>query len=167
MPYVYDSDFMDYTNESSRYSATKTIAALSKSMSLRSVLDVGCARGTWLKAWSDAGVGDFFGVDGDYIDTAKLNISRDRFLATDLSKPFDLRRTFELVQSLELPNTFRFSRRTVSSKIWFGTVMESFSFRPLRPDKAENFTSMNNRTTIGGKNSDVTATRLTTISALC
>ena len=102
MSHVYDSDFMDYTSQSSRYSAQKTIAALSKDISPVSVLDVGCARGTWLQEWAKAGIADYYGVDGEYVDLERLDIPRDRFLAADLSKPFQLSRKFELVQSLEV-----------------------------------------------------------------
>lgn len=102
MSYIYDSDFMDYTSQSSRYSAQKTIAVLSRDIAPASVLDVGCARGTWLHEWAKAGAADYYGVDGEYVDVQRLAIPRERFFAADLSKPFQLGRKFELVQSLEV-----------------------------------------------------------------
>ena len=45
----------------------------------KSILDVGCGTGTWLKAFEELGVADYIGVDGDYIQTNQLQISLDRF----------------------------------------------------------------------------------------
>lgn len=67
-----------------------------------SVLDVGCATGTWLAEWNSAGVSDVFGVDGDYVDRAALQVPSDRFVAADLQQPFSLGRKFDLVQTLEV-----------------------------------------------------------------
>lgn len=50
----------------------------------RSVIDVGCGPGAWLAACRSLGVDNVVGVDGDYVDRAKLLIPPDRFLAADL-----------------------------------------------------------------------------------
>ena len=68
----------------------------------RSVVDVGCGVGTWLAEFRKLGVGDVIGVDGDYVDRAKLQIPPDRFVAKDLAAPLTLGRTFDLVTSLEV-----------------------------------------------------------------
>jgi SAM-dependent methyltransferase len=68
----------------------------------RSVLDVGCGRGVWLRAWHDAGVPHCFGVDGHNVDIHGLWIPPTDFTARDLARPFDLERKFDLVQSLEV-----------------------------------------------------------------
>jgi hypothetical protein len=49
-----------------------------------------------------AGIEDIFGLDGEYVDQDRLLFPRDKFRATDLTKPFDLGRRFDLVQSLEV-----------------------------------------------------------------
>ena len=67
-----------------------------------SVLDVGCATGTWLAEWGSAGVADVTGVDGDYVDRATLRLPVDRFVPADLQQPLSLGRTFDLVQTLEV-----------------------------------------------------------------
>jgi SAM-dependent methyltransferase len=101
MPYVYDTEFLEYTERSSRHAAEKTVARLRENVDVDSVLDVGCARGTWLAAWHDSGVADVVGVDGAYVDNA-LRIGEERFRALDLAQPFDLGRHFGLVQTLEV-----------------------------------------------------------------
>jgi SAM-dependent methyltransferase len=93
---------MDYTAQSSRHSARTIVKHVLAAMPVASVLDVGCARGTWLRAWQEAGVDDVLGVDGSYVDPTTLAIPKERFFAADLSKSFDLGRRFDLVQSLEV-----------------------------------------------------------------
>lgn len=98
----YDKEFMDYQSRSSAYSARAITRLLSGTLKPTSVLDVGCATGTWLRAWSEAGVSDVNGVDGDYVDRAQLVVPSSHFQAADLSRPITLNRRFELVQSLEV-----------------------------------------------------------------
>ena len=100
--YAYDDDFMQYAAQSSAYSAAVITSLLYRQLKVDSVLDVGCARGTWLRAWSDRGVADLHGVDGDYVDRRMLEVPACMFTAVDLNNPFDLGRQFDLVQSLEV-----------------------------------------------------------------
>jgi SAM-dependent methyltransferase len=102
MDHSYDSKFMAYTDQSSRHSAQRIAGIVREVLSIDSVLDVGCARGTWLATWKALGTGEIFGVDGDYVSTTDLLIPAERFLAADLSHSFDLKRVFDLVQSLEV-----------------------------------------------------------------
>jgi SAM-dependent methyltransferase len=68
----------------------------------QSVLDVGCGLGTWLSAFRQLGVADVIGIDGEYVDRDSLFIPRQLFRQHDLVAPLDLKRTFELVLSLEV-----------------------------------------------------------------
>jgi SAM-dependent methyltransferase len=98
----YDDEFMRYTAATSAYSSRVISGLLLPILSASSVLDVGCATGTWLAAWKEAGASDIFGIDGAYVDPSMLQVPRDRFMPVDLAKPFDLGRQFDLVQSLEV-----------------------------------------------------------------
>lgn len=102
MAHSYDTKFMQYTAGSSQHAAQRVTALVQEHLSVSSVLDVGCAHGTWLKSWVDQGVGDVQGVDGDYVDVTHLEIPAEHFSPRDLNKPFDLDRKFDLVQSLEV-----------------------------------------------------------------
>jgi SAM-dependent methyltransferase len=70
----------------------------------KSILDIGCGIGTWLKVAKELGVLDVVGIDGDYVDRSLLlqNLKEEEFLATDLSFPFQLDRQFDLVICLEV-----------------------------------------------------------------
>lgn len=100
--HVYSSEFFDYIDAGSRASAGIVSRLLIKEMPIGSLLDVGSGHGAWAAEWMCAGVSDVVAVDGDYVNPDQLAIPRDKFFAHDLSKPLDLGRRFELVQSLEV-----------------------------------------------------------------
>ena len=70
----------------------------------KSVLDIGCGIGTWLYIFSQNGIKDLMGIDGDYVDRDLLfnYISPEQFKAVDLEMPFDLGKKFDLAISLEV-----------------------------------------------------------------
>jgi SAM-dependent methyltransferase len=98
----YSNRFMQYAAQSSAYSAAAITSILHQQLAVKSVLDVGCARGTWLHAWSQLGIRDMHGVDGDYVDRQTLEIPTSNFTAINLNETFNLKRQFDLVQSLEV-----------------------------------------------------------------
>ena len=102
MSHQYNTDFMSYADRTSRYAAQTVAALLRGWFPIGSLLDVGCAKGTWLSVWRDAGTEDIHGVDGDYVGRDTLVIPADHFSAKDLSRRFDFSRRFDLVQSLEV-----------------------------------------------------------------
>jgi SAM-dependent methyltransferase len=67
-----------------------------------SVVDIGCGDGSWLFVFRKLGVEDILGLDGEYVDRNVLQIPQDRFQAVDLTKPFGLKRVFDLAISLEV-----------------------------------------------------------------
>jgi len=67
----------------------------------RSVADVGCGSGGWLKVFREHGVEDVLGVDAPYVRPEALRIRSDEFLGHDLAQPLALDRRFDLAISLE------------------------------------------------------------------
>ncbi len=68
----------------------------------KSVLDVGCGIGTWLKAFDESGITDYLGVDGEYVNRSMLKIPEDKFRPYDLQNSFSIGRKYDLVISLEV-----------------------------------------------------------------
>jgi SAM-dependent methyltransferase len=99
---VYTSAFFDEVARGTRESAQTVIPMVHKLLQPTSVLDVGCATGTWLDEWAKVGVSDVLGIDGDYVDKTALHIPAERFTNVNLEQPFSLGRTFDLVQTLEV-----------------------------------------------------------------
>ena len=100
--YVYDDAFQNMAATGSAYAARRIVSAVRTILSVQSVLDVGCARGTWLREWRAQAVHDILGVDGDYVDRGKLEIDPACFVVHDLATPFSLGRRFDVAQSLEV-----------------------------------------------------------------
>lgn len=67
-----------------------------------SLADVGCGTGSWLAAANALGVADTAGFDGPWVKRDLLEIPAERFRPTDLSRPPEPDRTFDLAMSLEV-----------------------------------------------------------------
>jgi SAM-dependent methyltransferase len=106
-------------------SAGRIVPIVRSLFPIRSVLDVGCGRGDFLRAFQAAGVAEILGLDGDYVPRDRLLIDRSAFRPTDLAAGFDLGRRFDLVISLEvaehLPETAAAS--FVQSLVRHGSVI--------------------------------------------
>src|SRR5436190_19968909 len=101
-PTAYDATFYAEQADGSLRSARAVVPLVMELVRPASVLDVGCGLGTWLAAFAEAGVADFLGMDGDYVDRAKLKIPAERFRAADLTNPPSPGRTFDLAVCLEV-----------------------------------------------------------------
>lgn len=102
MPEAYDQEFFDYIRAGARRSADVIVPLLIEHIQPQSVVDVGCAEGTFLAAFQRAGIDDVWGVDGDYVDRDTLEIPSDRFEVADLNRPYRNDRRFDLALSLEV-----------------------------------------------------------------
>lgn len=73
-------------------------------LTIESAVDFGCGVGSWLSALKTSGVKKVVGVDGDYVPSEQLMISRDEFLPADLSQPANvsIEGEFDLAISLEV-----------------------------------------------------------------
>lgn len=97
----YGSLFFDFVEASSTRSASKFVSLIDFGFSPKSILDVGCARGSWLAQWKKIGL-EVHGLDGSYLDVSSLLISIHEFTPVDISSPFNLGRKFDIVECLEV-----------------------------------------------------------------
>lgn len=98
----YDDDFYSRDGERSLESARIVAPLIMRLAAIRSVIDVGCGLGGWLRAFSENGVPLVRGVDGNYVDPLKLYIAPECFAAVDLTKPLDLKDRYDLAICLEV-----------------------------------------------------------------
>jgi SAM-dependent methyltransferase len=82
----------------------------------KSVVDVGCGIGTWLKVFEENGVQDILGIDGDYVDKSLLKIDNQKFIEYDLEKLYNTDRKFDLAISLEVAEHLSFDSANVFVK---------------------------------------------------
>ncbi len=99
---AYTKHYFEEFSQSSTISAGETIPAIKELIEPTSVVDIGCGLGAWLSVWQKNGVKIILGVDGDYVDTNQLLISKECFLAADLEEELRLPEKYDLVMSLEV-----------------------------------------------------------------
>lgn len=98
----YSNAYYEMISNGTYSSAAALVPIVNNILHPKSVLDVGCGQGGWLRAWQANGVDNFLGVDGDYVDRKRLVIPKNKFRPYDLKKPLKLKRKFDLVMTLEV-----------------------------------------------------------------
>jgi SAM-dependent methyltransferase len=98
----YTADFFKTDLAHSYASAKRIVPLVLGILPVRSVLDVGCGRGDFLRAFLEAGVADITGLDGAHVPRDQLVIDESVFHAVDLAHGFDFGRRYDLVVSLEV-----------------------------------------------------------------
>jgi SAM-dependent methyltransferase len=99
---LYDSKYYQELVYGSLCAARIILPAIFSLVNPKSVVDIGCGIGTWLRAAIENGVRDVVGVDGDHVKASELQIPKDCFQARDLSEAFSLGRQFDLAICLEV-----------------------------------------------------------------
>jgi SAM-dependent methyltransferase len=102
MAVTYSGTFFDEMEETNLASARAVLPHLFRLLRPASVVDVGCGRGLWLKAFAEAGVGEYLGIDGSYVEKESLSIPEKNFQTHDLEQPIALERAFDLAVCLEV-----------------------------------------------------------------
>ena len=99
---IYGREFFEQQAGGSYRSAQLVLPLVFEQFNPRSVVDVGCGLGSWLKAAAELGAERVLGIDGDYVDRSQLMIEQTAFLAHDLAKPLQVPDRFDLALSLEV-----------------------------------------------------------------
>jgi SAM-dependent methyltransferase len=98
----YGDGFYERQATTSLQSARIYLAHLWRIFQPGSVLDVGCGRGTWLKACHELGSETLYGFDGEWNRQALMIDSAVRFRSIDLNQPFALSEKVDLAMTLEV-----------------------------------------------------------------
>jgi SAM-dependent methyltransferase len=98
----YTTEFFDEMVETNLSSARVVVPHVMDLVNPRSVLDIGCGEGVWLKAFMEAGVAQVQGVDGDWVKNARLQFPEQQFLVADLTEPVSLDKKYDLSVCLEV-----------------------------------------------------------------
>jgi SAM-dependent methyltransferase len=99
-PYTFE--YYHALQQGSLLSAKEVVPALLTLFQPRSVLDVGCGTGAWLRVLQDNGVEDVCGLDAESVPRADLLIAAEQFMQVDLLNGLRLDRTFDLTICLEV-----------------------------------------------------------------
>jgi SAM-dependent methyltransferase len=96
---------IDYDHARTRHTLDGPTAALQTifgSNPPKSILDVGCGGGTWMRAALQRGVTDVVGLDGIEVPEEYLYVPRSFIMTFDLSEPINLGRRFDVAFCLEV-----------------------------------------------------------------
>ena len=98
---VYDANFYENQVAASIEAARIYLKFLWQFLQPASVLDVGCGRGTWLKASHELGSKTLLGFDGDWNNQSLMIDSHINFQSIDLNRSFAVTEKVDLAISLE------------------------------------------------------------------
>jgi hypothetical protein len=99
---LYDDEFYREQVDGSLQSARRYLSYLWSTLQPKSVLDVGCGRGTWLKSCHELGASRLLGLDGHWNSQSSMIDDAIEFRSIDLNKPFALSEKVELTICLEV-----------------------------------------------------------------
>lgn len=97
----YTGDYFSMVTSGSLASARKLVPLISSFVQPKSVVDVGCGAGAWLRTWQEEGVGKILGIDG-FSGPETLLIDPSCFIRANLAQPIHVQEKFDLVMSLEV-----------------------------------------------------------------
>lgn len=98
----YDAAFYDDQVEGSARSAAVILPLLFAVLRPSRVIDIGCGQGAWLAEAGRLGATTLTGLDGDWVDRARLRSPAIRFVPTDLAGPIAIETTHDLCLSVEV-----------------------------------------------------------------
>lgn len=99
----YNDDFYNILNDINANSINKIVEIIMKKFAPKSVIDLGCGQGIWLRYFKEnGGVKDVCGLDGDYVDRNKLLIEKEEFMPYDLSQRLNIGRKYDFAMSVEV-----------------------------------------------------------------
>ncbi len=99
---IYDESFYEKQVGRSLHSARRYLSHLWTTLQPKSVLDVGCGRGAWLKSCHELGAARLWGLDGDWNSQSLMIDDAIEFRSIDLNKPFSVPDKVELTISVEV-----------------------------------------------------------------
>lgn len=99
---LYDSGFYDKQKDGSYQSAKIILGILFKAIKVRSIVDVGCGVGTWLRAAKELGCKECLGIEGDWVAN-KVIIKNGIIIKTqDLENKLQIKKKYDLAISMEV-----------------------------------------------------------------
>ena len=99
----YTESFFTKLESKSYSSAKEVLLVLHKFIQPKSVIDVGCGTGMWLKVWDEQfNLKDYLGIEGPYLKPDMVKIPLDKIIFKDLKTKIVTDRKYDLAMSLEV-----------------------------------------------------------------
>lgn len=101
-PNIYSRNFYNELEVTSKKSAQALVPLLNRLFKPRSVVDVGCGSGEFLRAFIDYGVQDSLGIEGVWLSQQSESAQLPSITYLDLEKEWSLERRFDIALCLEV-----------------------------------------------------------------
>ena len=99
---LYKRAFYEARQEKSASSADVIVPLVLSLFKAKSVVDVGCGNGTWLRAFVANGIEDYLGIDGEHVPNDLLQVPVQKIRRADLRTVREVGRRFDIACSLEV-----------------------------------------------------------------
>jgi len=99
----YTNNFFSEIENKAYESAKVVLPLVQQFIEAKSIIDVGCGTGMWLKVWNeDVGVQEYLGIEGPYLEKKMIKIPMEKIIFHDLKVPIKVDKKFDLAMSLEV-----------------------------------------------------------------
>lgn len=98
----YSKEFYDEMEDTNLASARVVVPIVINLVNPKSVVDVGCGVGLWLKVFSENGINEVTGIDGEWVDKKRLAIPETSFIRKNLEETTTIDKRADLVMCLEV-----------------------------------------------------------------
>lgn len=98
----YADDFFNDLARGVANSAAVTVPIITELLHPKSVVDLGCGDGGWLRAFKTSGVDDILGIEGEYVKNIPTQIGKEYYQYHNLETEYKSERKFDLAVSLEV-----------------------------------------------------------------
>lgn len=99
----YTSSFYKGHEKGSYDSAKVILPIVNKLIQPKSVIDVGCGIGLWLKVWKeDYNIEDIKGIEGAYVNDKMFSLPSEYIQIHDLKTPLNSSRKYDIAMSMEV-----------------------------------------------------------------
>jgi len=98
----YNANFYEKQAEGSYQSAKVILGILFKSIKVRSIVDVGCGVGTWLRAAKELGCKECLGIEGDWVVNEIRQKNGIKIKTQNLENKIQVSKKYDLAISMEV-----------------------------------------------------------------
>jgi len=98
----YDHNFYDKLEKEVLKSSKVLTPLIVNKYNPKSILDIGCGNGIWLKSFENCGINDYLGTDGNYVTEDIFRANFSKFIPKNLETEVNFNQKFDLVLSLEV-----------------------------------------------------------------
>lgn len=98
----YDSSFFKNLEKTAFDSSLQLIPLILSKFKSKSIIDIGCGNGIWLKTIEQFGIKNYLGIDGEYVKKDIFYADYSKFIQGNLEEEVNLNKKFDLAICLEV-----------------------------------------------------------------